>query len=223
VSVAAPALVLLVEDDEDVRRSVVLLLRTAGYEARAWASASEFLAEPIDERANCLVLDLRLPDMDGLVLLEAVREKPDPPPAVFLTGHGDIRSSVRAIRTGAFDFLEKPVEPERLLDTVERAVAHDRAARERRAVDALTRARFASLTPRELQVCRLVAAGLPNKTIAAELRISIRTVKVHRARVFQKMGVGSLADLVRWLPLLPGEPKSALQSAIPPMRPTRGP
>ena len=207
VSATRP-LVLLVDDDEGVRRSLALLVRAAGYEVLVWGSATEFLRQTLPDRPACLVLDLRLPDLDGLDLLEALRERESPPPVIFLTGHGDIRTSVRAMRTGAFDFLEKPVEADALLGVIGRAVAHDRAARERLGIERAARARFDTLTAREVEVCRLVATGMPNKAIASQLGISIKTVKVHRGRVFQKLGVASLADLVRLAAALPAPDRS---------------
>lgn len=192
-----PPLVLVVDDDEDVRRSLSRLLRAEGYAVLAWGSAEDFLRDALPDRAACLLLDLRLPDVDGLGLLAAVRRQATPPPIVFLTGHGDIRTSVRAIRAGAFDFLEKPVEADRLVASVARAVTHDRETRAQRLAEADARARLDSLTPREREVCRLVAAGLANKAIASRLGIGVKTVKVHRGRVFQKLSVASLADLVR--------------------------
>lgn len=196
-------LVFIVDDDEDMRRALALLVRTAGNDVVALGSAEEFLQQPVPDRPACLVLDLRLPEIDGMALHERLQARDNPLPIVFLTGHGDVRTSVQAIRAGAIDFLEKPVEADRLLGSIARAIAFDRERRQARDVLAAAAARFARLSPRELEVCHLMTAGLPNKTIATKLGISLRTVKVHRGRVMQKLEAGSLADVVRLVELLP--------------------
>jgi FixJ family two-component response regulator len=202
----------VVDDDDDVRRALARLLRAAGYEVLTYGSAAEFLQQALHERPTCLVLDLRMPDTDGMALHEALQNQGRDLPIVFLTGHGDIRTSVRAIRTGAIDFLEKPVEDDRLLEAVGRAIAHEEARRSRNSERAAAIALMATLTPREREVCCLAARGMPNNAIASQLGISLKTVKVHRGRVMQKTGVASLADLVRLVELLPQKPEQASPS-----------
>jgi FixJ family two-component response regulator len=190
-------LVFIVDDDEELRKALALLVGSAGYEVVALGSAQEFLAQPAPDRPACVVLDLRLPEIDGMALHETLQARGNRLPIVFLTGHGDVRTSVRAIRAGAIDFLEKPVEADQLLATISRAIAFDRDSRRARESRQEVEARFARLSPREAEVCHLIAAGLPNKVIAEKLGISLRTVKVHRGRVMQKLEAGSLADVVR--------------------------
>lgn len=192
-----PPLVFLVDDDEDMRKALGLLVRSAGYDVVALGSAEEFLAQAAPDGPACLVLDLRLPEIDGMALHEILQARDASLPIVFLTGHGDVRTSVRAIRAGAIDFLEKPVEADQLLAAIARALAFDEERRAARESQQALGARFARLSPREAEVCHLMAAGLPNKVIAAKLGISLRTVKVHRGRVMQKLEAASLADVVR--------------------------
>jgi FixJ family two-component response regulator len=163
----------------------------------AFASAPEFLARGPHDGPGCLVVDLRMPAMTGLELQEALERAGHAIPIVFISGHANVPASVTAMKAGAIDFLTKPVDDRRLLEAVEQALVRDAAARaDRAAVDA-ARARMARLTPRERQVCALVATGLLNKQIAAELGASEKTIKVHRGRVMEKLGVGSVAELVR--------------------------
>jgi FixJ family two-component response regulator len=176
----------VVDDDEAMRTALARLLEAEGYEVRIYASAGEFLLRKPD--SGCVVLDLQMPGPSGLELQQVVSL-----PIVFLTGHGDVASGVRAMKAGAVDFLTKPVEPAALLKAVEAAVA--RGARQ--AAIASVRTRFARLTARERAVFERVAAGKPNKEIARELGIAERTVKMHRAQVMEKMQAGSVADLVR--------------------------
>ena len=195
---AAAATVYLVDDDDSLRTALSRLLRAAGYEVRTFASAGEFLLEEPAGGPACLVLDVRMPGPSGLELQQALEKKQAQPlPIVFLTGHGDIPMSVRAIQAGAVDFLTKPVKRETLLHAV--AVAIARHIEQRQEADALrdVHARFETLTAREREVFTRVVAGLLNKQIAADLGCSIRTVKVHRGRVMQKMQAASVADLVR--------------------------
>ena len=173
------------------------LLRAAGHAVEAFASAREFLARERDDGPGCLVLDLRMPEMTGLELQDALERAGYAIPVVFVSGHGDIPASVKAMKAGAIDFLTKPVQNRDLLQAVERALARDRAARAARAERDAARARMARLTPRERQVCALVATGLLNKQIAAELGTGEKNIKLHRAHVMEKLGVGSVAELVR--------------------------
>lgn len=189
--------VYIVDDDASVRKSFGRLLRLAGYQVEAFASADEFLAHPLSMEPGCLLLDLKMPGRNGLELQEALVAARKSIPIIFVTGHGDIAASVRAMKGGAVDFLTKPYSAEDLLEAVERAMTKDKRDRRERAqlTDLESRARV--LTPREAEVLRLVVRGLLNKQVAAELGISEKTVKVHRARVMYKMRADSMADLVR--------------------------
>ena len=192
----------VVDDDSSVRTAVSRLLRAAGYEVHAYSSVGEYLMRARVESPACIVLDVRMPGPSGLDLQQALDARKDALPIVFLTGHGDIPMSVRAMRAGAVDFLTKPVKRDVLLNAVRAAfVQHEqrRAALER---SQHVRTRFETLTSRERAVFERVVAGMLNKQIAAELGCSIRTVKIHRARTMEKMQVDSLADLVRAAELL---------------------
>jgi len=193
-----PAIVFVVDDDESVRSALLRLLKSAGYRARAFASAQALLAEqPPDDAPVVVLTDLRMPGIDGMELARTLSAYPVPPPIVFLSAHGDVPASVKAMKDGAVDFLEKPVQEEDLFDALERAVARSREeSLQRRGLADLTQ-NFAKLTPREREVFALVISGLINKEVAWELGISEKTIKVHRARVVEKMGARSLPDLVR--------------------------
>jgi FixJ family two-component response regulator len=195
-SAVAPIL-LVVDDDASVRRALTRLLTAAGYTVEAFASAPELLAREPLTGPGCLILDLLLPGLSGLDLQAMLRATGAEKATVFVSGHGDVPTSVRAMKDGAVDFLTKPVDDVQLLAAVERALARDRAAREERAELAELRRRLDTLTPREREVCALVASGRLNKQIAHLLGISEITVKAHRARVMMKMRVSSLAALVR--------------------------
>ena len=192
----AKAVVHVVEDDDSVRTAVVRLLRTAGFQAQPYASAAEFLLVAGENAGGCMVLDVGLPGMSGIELHAALAQRRDCS-VVFLTGRGDVQMSVRAMKEGAVDFLDKPVKRELLLDAVARAVERDVASRERRQRACELRARYDLLTERERQVFRLVAEGRLNKQIADVVGSSLRTVKSHRARVMEKMQATTAADLVR--------------------------
>ena len=192
----AQAIVHVVEDDDSVRTAVVRLLRTAGFKAQPYASAAEFLLVAGENAGGCMVLDVGLPGMSGIELHAALAKRRDCS-VVFLTGRGDVQMSVRAMKDGAVDFLDKPVKRELLLDAVTRAVERDVANRERRGRATELRARYEQLTERERQVFRLVAEGRLNKQIADVVGASLRTVKSHRARVMEKMQATTAADLVR--------------------------
>lgn len=190
-------IVFVVDDDDAVRNSLRLLLRSSSLEAVTHASANEFLTSYDDTIPGCLILDVRMPDMTGLELQRQLHLKGSSLPIIFITGHGDIPMAVDAMRLGAFDFLQKPFRDEDLLERVRRALEHDRVQRlERRGRDDVA-IRIASLTPREKEVMELVTRGLANKVIAADLGLSQRTVEIHRSRVMEKMGADSLAQLVR--------------------------
>jgi RNA polymerase sigma factor (sigma-70 family) len=186
----------VVDDDDSLRTAVARLLRAAGHEVRAYPSAGEFLLARPANTPGCVVLDVRMPGPSGLDLQEAFGRSDQALPIIFLTGHGDIPMSVRAMKAGAVDFLTKPVQRQVLLSAVQSALARDGEARQARERDGTLRARFEALTPRERRVFTLVVTGKVNKQIAAELGISERTVKAHRAQVMEKMQVTSLAELV---------------------------
>ena len=195
-TMAAP-LVFLVDDDASVRKSLARLVKTAGYEAELFASVRDFLARAPYDGPCCLVLDVRMPGLTGLDLQEALRVAGQHLAIVFITGHRDVPVSVKAMKAGAVDFLTKPVDAETLLGAIRQAVARTLTDRRRQARVTEIRGRIATLTPREAAVFALVVTGMLNKQIGAELGIAEKTVKVHRARVMEKMQAGSLAELVR--------------------------
>jgi FixJ family two-component response regulator len=193
---AADQIVYIVDDDARIREALGELLASYGMHVMAFGSAGDYIdAEKLDIPA-CLVLDVELPDINGLDLQGQIAES-DHPPIVFITGHGDIPSSVRAIKHGALDFLTKPFSDEGVMAAIEAAIAQDRSKRSDRAELASLRQRYGSLTPRERDVLPLVVSGLLNKQAAAELEISEVTLQLHRRNVMQKMAAASLADLVR--------------------------
>lgn len=190
-------LIAIVDDDASVREGLCSLVRSAGWRAEVFQSADEFLARSRADEPNCLILDLQLTGTTGLDLQKRMAEVNLQIPIVFLTGHGDIPASVRAMKAGALEFLTKPVDEQTLLAAVEDAIERDRHARARRAEMGDLQNRYASLTGREREVMQQVISGLLNKQVAAQLNITEFTVKIHRAHVMRKMRAGSLADLVR--------------------------
>jgi len=194
---AAPTVVYLVDDDASVRKSLSRLISEAGYKVQAYASAREFLAREPAKGPSCVVLDVRMPGVTGLDLQKTLTSAVHELPIIFITGHGDISMSVKAMKAGAVDFLTKPFAARDLLDAIQRAVAKDTRDLDTEARDDEILARVKLLTPRERQVFALVVTGMLNKQIAAELGIGEKTVKVHRARVMEKMRAGSVAALVR--------------------------
>ncbi len=190
-------LVCLVDDDDAVRRSLSRLLSSAGHEVRSYESARDYLDEDPSDGPCCLVLDLRMPEIDGLALQEELERRTSPPTVVFLTGHGSVPESVRAMKAGAVDFLEKPADPDELLAAVRRGLEHSAERRAEAAELAELRRRREALTPREEDVFRRVVRGLLNKQIAFDLGIAEKTVKVHRGRVMTKMRASSVAELAR--------------------------
>jgi FixJ family two-component response regulator len=189
--------VFVVDDDEPMRRSLENLIRSVGLRVEAFATAQEFLRGERPDVPGCLVLDVRLPGLSGLDLQKRMAEANSEIPIIFITGHGDIPMTVQAMKAGAMEFLTKPFRDQDLLDAIQQALERDRHAREQRAKVEELRSRYRSLTPREREVIALVVAGLLNKQIAGELGTSEAAVKVHRQHVMEKMGAGSLADLVR--------------------------
>ena len=189
-------IVFIVDDDARMREALSELLESLGWRAAAFGSAGEYIAHPRPDLPACLILDVELPDINGLDFQNRISHG-DHPPIVFLTGHGDSPSSVRAIKRGAVDFLTKPFTERALLAAIQSAVERDRQARRERAELEVLQQRLASLTPREREVLPLVVSGLLNKQAAAELGISEVTLQIHRSKIMQKMEVASLADLVR--------------------------
>ena len=212
-----PAVVYVVDDDEEVRRALARLLGSVGLTAATFPSAEAFLAHRVDDRPACLVLDIRLPGPSGLDLQATLERAHLEMPIVFITGHGTVPMSVRAMKAGAVDFLEKPFEDRALLEAVGRALDRDRERRAAREARTAIEERAARLTPRERQVFELVVTGLLNKQIADVLGAAEKTVKVHRGRVMGKMEAGSLAELVRMAQMIGlGGPPPTRDAAGPP-------
>lgn len=193
------ALAHIVDDDEAIRDALTWLLRTRNVAARTWDSAEAFLAGWQADFHGCIVLDIRMKEMSGLECFDALLERNNSMPVIFLTGHGDVPMAVSTLKKGAFDFLEKPFDDNALVDVVIRAMEADARRQASQESQATVAGRLAQLTPREQEVMQLVLAGKFNKVIADELNISMRTVEVHRSRVFEKMGVRSAVELAQLL------------------------
>lgn len=194
--VSEKPIVHVVDDDDSLRKAVTRLLRAAGYDVCTYASAGEFALANRDNRRGCVLLDMRMPGPSGLDLQEAIAREDEPLPVIFLTAHGDVPTSVRAMKAGAVDFLTKPIKRDVLLSAVRAALARDMRVHTSREQLRDLRARFAKLTPREREVFDLVVEGRLNKQIAAELGMAERTVKAHRGQVMSKMQATSVAELV---------------------------
>jgi FixJ family two-component response regulator len=191
------AVIAIVDDDPSVRRGLQRLIRSAGWKTETFASAQEFLVRCQSDSPNCVLLDLQMPGLSGLDLQKRMTEVELGVPIIFLTGHGDIPASVQAMKSGAVEFLTKPVDEEELLQAIQEAVERDRRTRQQRAEMSELRGRYKSLTAREQEVMEQVISGMLNKQIAAEMNITEDTVKFHRGHIMRKMRADSLADLVR--------------------------
>ena len=195
---APEKLVCVVDDDQSVRRGLGRLFQSAGYEAEVFASADDYLTREPFEGPICLVLDVRMPDLNGLGLQEALEARGGCEQIVFITGHNDVPTATQAMKKGAIDFLMKPFDDRELIAAVSRALLRAQECLRKRAERRDARGLIDKLTPREFEVLRLVIMGLLNKQIAAELETAEKTIKVHRGRVMQKLGLSSVADLVRF-------------------------
>jgi two-component system, LuxR family, response regulator FixJ len=189
--------VFVVDDDEAVRDSLRWLISSVNLEVETFASAQDFLSAFDPQRQGCLLLDMRMPGMSGLALLTKLRELGSKIPTIILTGHGDVPMAVRALKTGAIDFLEKPYNDQALLDCIHNALEQSAQIHQLRSEQRKIEMRFASLTPREQEVMTMVVKGLSNKQIGNNLSISIKTVETHRARIMEKMEADSVSHLVR--------------------------
>ena len=192
------ALIHVVDDDESFRTSLLELLTAAGFEARGYASTGDFLLDPTPDRPGCLLLDVRMPGPSGLDLQASLLRQAKTIPVVFLTGHADVTTGIRAMKAGAVDFLEKPIQRDALLDAIQRALVRDTGRRKAHDEAHRHHERLAALTTRERDVFERIVAGRLNKQIADELGISLRTVKVHRAHLMEKLGVATAAELGRF-------------------------
>jgi FixJ family two-component response regulator len=191
-------IVFVIDDDISVREGLSALFRSVGLQVKAFASAAEFLQhKPAPEGPSCMVLDVRLPGVSGLDFQSELAKSGTQIPIVFMTGHGDIPMTVRAMKAGAVEFLPKPFRDQEMLDAVQAGLEQDRERRQRAGDSSKLRASFETLTPREREIMALVTAGLMNKQIAGEIGVSEVTVKLHRGNVMRKMGAKSLAELVR--------------------------
>jgi FixJ family two-component response regulator len=202
------AVVFVIDDDESMRRSLATLLRSVGLDARVFSSPQEFMRAERPDAPGCLVLDVRLPGMSGLAFQEQLAKAGIALPIIFITGHGDVPMTVRAMKAGAVEFLTKPFDDQVLLDAINAAIDRDRGRRRDAAQLAEVQACYRELTEREREVFRLVIAGRLNKQIAAELGLAVVTVKVHRGQVMRKMVAKSVVDLARMADQL-GIPRAA--------------
>lgn len=200
------ATVFIVDDDDSVRRSLARLLRANGIASESFPSAEAFLAQEPEPGVGCLLLDVNMAGMSGIELQRRLAERGSDLPIVFLSGHGDVPMSVTAMKRGALDFLTKPVDASDLLEAMRQALDHHRALRESQDLRAAIEARIATLTPREREVMEALITGAQNKVVADRLAIALKTVKVHRAHIMEKMGVRSVAELLHLCHLVGLEP-----------------
>ena len=191
------SIVFVVDDDPSVRRAIKRLVESVGLHVELFGSATEFINSSRPDVASCLVLDIRLPGISGLDFQRELVQAKNDIPMIFITAHGDIPMTVRAMKAGAVEFLTKPFRDQDLLDAIQVGLERDRVRRQRQAETAMLRERLESLTPREREILPLVVSGLLNKQVAAEIGATEATVKVHRSQLMRKMGASSLADLVR--------------------------
>ena len=189
--------VYIVDDDAAVRGALLMLLKSVGLRGSGYASAQEFLSSYHQQQPGCLVLDVRMPGLSGLELQQQLNLRGATLPVLFMTGHADVPMAVEAMQAGAFDFLQKPFRDQDLLDRIQRALQHDSQLRGEQQQAQQLRERYATLTPREVQVMKLMTEGRPNKLMAVDLNLSQRTIEIHRAHVMEKMQARSLAQLVR--------------------------
>ncbi|MEO8224082.1 MAG: response regulator transcription factor [Gammaproteobacteria bacterium] len=212
--------VFVVDDDDGVRTSLGILLDSAGYQPVAFSSALDFLDQYDPGRPGCLLLDMRMPGMNGMELLQELSRRGAFLPVIFISGHGDVPMAVEAMKNGAFDFLQKPFGQQDLLDRLSRALAADGEARQALLLTEELRRRHDTLTPRETEVMGLIVAGNANKVIAMDLKLSERTVEIHRARVMEKMATRSVAHLVRMALALEASPHAV--TPVPASHPPAG-
>lgn len=196
----------VVDDDPSVLRSLGRMFQVEGYAVESFAHPRQLLEQAPGHGPGCVVMDLRMPELNGLELQEELRQAEWKHPIVFISGHGDVPAAVKAMKAGAVDFLQKPFTTEALLEAVERGLAQARAARAAEAEQEALRARFSALSPREWQVCQRVARGMLNKQIAAELGTAEQTVRLQRSHAMKKLAVSSVAEMVRLLERLGVEP-----------------
>jgi len=189
--------VYIVDDDAAVRGALLMLLKSVGLRGISCASAQEFLSSYHEDQPGCLVLDVRMPGLSGLELQQQLNLRGATLPVLFMTGHADVPMAVEAMQAGAFDFLQKPFRDQDLLDRIQRALQHDTQLRAEQQQSQQLQERYATLTPREVQVMKLMTEGRPNKLMAVDLDLSQRTIEIHRAHVMEKMQARSLAQLVR--------------------------
>jgi FixJ family two-component response regulator len=193
----AQPVVFVVDDDDSMRRALSNLIRSVGLQAETFATAADFLAVKLPDAPCCLILDIRLPGLSGLDFQAKLASAKIEVPIIFITAHGDIPMSVRAMKAGAIEFLTKPFRDQDLLDAIQAAIERDRMRREGEKMISILRTKFETLTPREQEVMACVTGGLMNKQIAAEIGVTENTIKVHRGNVTKKMGARSVAELVR--------------------------